>query len=124
MAVGFVAALLALRALADGFPTQTAPLTLLTNTPTPHRMAFLNSFAARARQDGITLDVPLLRASQTTSAGDLHLEEQQFPWRILAGVHPRVGDAVPTSIQDWFGTWDVALRPGFLPPAPGTPPPC
>lgn len=67
-------------------------LALVTNIPTPYRLAFLDVLSDRLRERDARLDVTYCARSEANRHWTVDLRERDYPWRVLPGLHPRHGD--------------------------------
>jgi len=70
-------------------------LLILTNAPTPYRIPFFNSLHVALERYNAELHVLYCTFREPHRQWDLHVEEQDFPWKVLPGWHPSVGDWYP-----------------------------
>jgi glycosyltransferase involved in cell wall biosynthesis len=77
-------------------------LVLLTNVPTPYRIAFLNALHNVLQDYGGGLTVLYCAEREPHRRWEVRLEDQQYPWKILPGVHP--------SFKGWYPHLNPAIR--------------
>jgi glycosyltransferase involved in cell wall biosynthesis len=70
-------------------------LVLTTNIPTPYRAAFFPILAGVLRENGVDFEVLYYAATEPNRHWRVDLSTQGYPWKILGGVHPRLGGIYP-----------------------------
>jgi len=78
-------------------------LVVLTNTPTPYRIPFFNALHESLQAHGAALRVFYCALREPHRHWELRLDEQAYPWQVLAGWHPSVGG------------WHPHLNPSVVP---------
>lgn len=68
---------------------------MLTNTPTPYRIPFLNVLSDVLQERGAGLRVLFCAMREPHRRWNLQLDEQRYPWKILPGWHPSVSSWHP-----------------------------
>jgi len=63
-------------------------LVIVTNTPTPYRISFFNSLQNALENRGARLRVLYCALREPHRHWDLQLDSQNYPWTIMAGLHP------------------------------------
>lgn len=66
-------------------------LAVLTNTPTPYRIAFFNALQQEALKSGATLQVLFCAEREPFRYWKIDLSQQTYSWRILPGINPHLG---------------------------------
>ena len=73
----------------------TAELLVLTNIPTPYRIAFFNRLEGALVHRGAKLRVMYCAQTEPGRLWNIDLEAQEYDWEILSGIHPRFPGIVP-----------------------------
>lgn len=69
-------------------------LVIVTNVPTPYRIAFFNILADELKHVECDVHVVYCAEREPHRRWKLELESQRYPWIILKGIHPRIGPTI------------------------------
>lgn len=70
-------------------------LIVLTNIPTPYRISFFNALDRAVRERNGDLAVLFCASIEPNRQWDIRLEEQQYLWKIMPGLHPNLRSFYP-----------------------------
>jgi glycosyltransferase involved in cell wall biosynthesis len=77
-------------------------LVLLTNVPTPYRIAFFNVLHGTLQEYGAALTVLYCAEREPHRRWEVRLQDQSYPWRVLPGIHP--------TCKGWYPHLNPAIR--------------
>lgn len=91
----------------------TQTLAIVTNVPTPYRIAFFNTLEEELRREGARLAVGFAAEREPHRRWDLDLASQRYEWTILPGWHPAIAGAYP-HLNPGVLRWLSRQRPTWM----------